>query len=180
MDGRDNHSLSCFIQYITSLDLLSRKWNELTMSMTFRKMNNYFGSFSWHIPNIEEEWIFYQQKKKQQATKQKSQTLPTPKPNKKTPAVILPFFSKFYLAFESFGTHLPTHSPDFLFQFCHSYLWDNWWNYRFYWTEIKIGVSSSWTKWNIVYTVHCCTTNMPYSMIYRKICFLKIRMFYHR
>lgn len=32
MDWRDSHSLSCFIEYITSLDLLSRKWNELTMS----------------------------------------------------------------------------------------------------------------------------------------------------
>jgi len=32
MDGRSGHLLSCFIEYITSLDPLSRKLNELTMS----------------------------------------------------------------------------------------------------------------------------------------------------
>jgi len=32
MDWRDSHSLSCFTEYITSLDLLSRKSNELTVS----------------------------------------------------------------------------------------------------------------------------------------------------
>lgn len=32
MDWRDSLSLSCFIEYITSLDLLSGKWNELTVS----------------------------------------------------------------------------------------------------------------------------------------------------
>lgn len=178
MDGRDNHSLSCFIQYITSLDLLSRKWNELTMSgWPSGKWITILEAFH-DIYLILKKSGYSINKKNPQATKQKNPT-PLPSTKQKTPAVILPFFSKFCLAFESFRTHLPTYSPDFLFQFCHSYLWDNWWNYRFYWTEIKIGVSSSWTKWNIAYRVHCCTTNMPYSMIYRKICFLKIRMFYH-
>lgn len=42
----------------------------------------------------------------------------------------------------------------FLFHFCISLSLDNLWNYRFFWTESKIGVSISWIECNMMSTVH--------------------------